>query len=87
MDSGNSTYITTEKVSQVMAMYDSGRDIKVKVNTSDNGYLFTMLFNLLFIGDTASGKMLIFTALSLGGATYLVFHCQEDDTFIVDQNI
>ena len=68
-----------------MAMYDSGRDIKVKENTKVNGYLRTMLFNLLFIGDTASGKVLVFTALSPGGATCLVFHCQEDDTFIVDQ--
>lgn len=87
IDSGNSTYITTEKVSQVMAMYDGGRDIKVKVNSYSNGYPYTTLFNLVFIGDTVNGKILVFTALSVGGATFLIFHCQEDDTFIVDQNI
>lgn len=86
-DNDNATYYTAEKVSNVMAMYDSGRDIKVKVNGKTNGYSYTTIFNLAYMGSTANGKILAFTAFSLGGATFLFFHCQEDDTFIVNQEI
>ena len=81
-------YECSETVSNLMEVYESGREIKLRVKLE----LVYLTISLTTVSDYPNGKTLYFTGVdyffgSNNSQVYIVFHPQEDDTYIVDSNL
>ena len=84
-------YVCNDTVDNVMAIYNSGRELRVKSSqmVSDDTFVssFMSLSMVTFVAEV--GYTFFFTSAGMGAAGngWLIFHPQEDGTYLVDKKM